>query len=408
MTRIVRVTVRSSVGALLLGVALAQQPASAGPEGSARTIDGRTIDGQLAVAADGAATIGSVSIALADILSFECKGAVEHLVTAPHRVWLRSGQELPALALRGKPAAAGKPAQLSITLPAGLVVDVPLAAIRAVRHGGSERPEPPLFAADLKAPPANNDLVYVQKDGKSQRSQVTVTGLQDDKIEFRLRDKDYDFGFAGLVAVVFGSNTGVAPDRQPRPRTTLELVSGERLEGRLVGVDTNARLRTDEGATIDVPLDRLLRLRVASDRLVWLSDLIPTVEQTPAFDRTWPWTNDRSQGGPGLVIGKQHFDRGIGMVPRTRLTYRLDRAYDVFEAWIGIDDRGGPAAHAIFRVLVDGKVAYESQPKTLGQPAEAVRVELGKCRELAIETDFGKNYDLGDFCAFADARVVQR
>jgi hypothetical protein len=96
------------------------------------------------------------------------------------------------------------------------------------------------------------------------------------------------------------------------------------------------------------------------------------------------------------------------MGPRTRLTSDLGGRFDVFEATVGIDDRGGPAAHAIFRVLVDGEVAWESAPKTLGEPPEQVRVELQKCRQLAIEADFGKNYDLGDFCAFADARVVQR
>ncbi len=31
-----------------------------------------------------------------------------------------------------------------------------------------------------------------------------------------------------------------------------------------------------------------------------------------------------------------------------------------------------------------------------------------KAKKLVLEVDFGKNYDLGDYCVFADARLVQQ
>ena len=386
--------------------AVAQTPAEF--VGVLRTIDGRTIDGRLEVATDGSAKIATTTLSLADVASFERRSAVTTPVPGLHHVWLRSGQHVAATKLAGKPAASGTPSMLTITLPSGLVFDVPFTTVRALRHGGSERPEPALFQADLNSAPANDDLVYVQKDGKAQRSAVKVSGFTADTIEFTLRGDEYDFPLLGLTAVVFGKNTGFAPDRQPRPRATIDLDTGESLEGRVLEIGNVLRLRLDEGAVIDVAPQQLVRLRIASDRLAWLSDLPPRVEQTPAFDRVWPWTIDRSPAGPGIVLGKKTFSRGVGMVPRTRLTYDLGGAYDVLEATIGIDDRGGPDAHAIFRVLVDGNVAFESQGKTLATPPEAIRVELNKCRQLAIEVDFGKNYDLGDYCVFADARVVQR
>ncbi|MFT4842036.1 MAG: hypothetical protein ACI8UD_004290, partial [Planctomycetota bacterium] len=61
-----------------------------------------------------------------------------------------------------------------------------------------------------------------------------------------------------------------------------------------------------------------------------------------------------------------------------------------------------------FRVLADGKQVFESKPMTRGQRPLALRIDLNKAKALVLEVDFGKNYDLGDFCAFADARVVQR
>ncbi|HEU4419759.1 MAG TPA: NPCBM/NEW2 domain-containing protein [Planctomycetota bacterium] len=399
--------------ALSLGAAAAAQD---GIAGVVKTIDGRSLKGRLTVSSSGpsagrAAVVGegrSVELDVAEITSFEREGAVANPLQAPHRVWLRSGHELPCKRLSGKPGGNGAPARLCIELPSGIAVDVPISMVRALRHGGSERPEPALFTADLQQPPSNDDLIYVQKDGKQQRSAVTVTGMQKDRIDFLLRGDAYDFELAGLTAVVFGANTGFAPDRQGKPRTSVELVTGERLEGRLLEVGNTLQLRLDEGAVIAVPARDLLRLQVASDRLVWLAELRAKVDQTPAFDRVWPWTIDRTVAGPGIVIDGKTFTRGLGLVPRTRLTYDLGGRFDVFEAMIGIDDRGGPQAHAVFRVYVDDAVAFESAPKTLGLPAEAVSIELNKAKTLAIEVDFGKNYDLGDYCAFADARVVQR
>lgn len=397
---------------LLAALVLATAAAAQGLRGELQTIDGRRLAGSVSIDGNGVVRVaqadGEVTLLLAELVSFTVPGAAAETAPAPDRVWLRSGLELPAKALRGRAAADGRPALLIAELPSGVVVELPLAFLRAVRQGGSERPEPALFAADLATPADNDDVLFVQKEGKQHRSQVTITGLQPDRVDFLLRGTAYDFPLTGVTGIVFGRNTGFAPDPQPRPRAIAVLTTGERLDGRLLGLDRELRLRLDEGTEVTVPLPALHGLRIASDRLVYLSELTPKVEQTPAFDRVWPWGNDRTPAGPGFTIAGVAFERGLGMVPRTRLTYDLGGHYDVFEAMIGIDDRGGPAAHAIFRVLVDGKVAFESAPKVFGEAPTPVQVELGRGQQLALEVDFGKNYDLGDFCAFAAARVIQR
>jgi hypothetical protein len=145
-----------------------------------------------------------------------------------------------------------------------------------------------------------------------------------------------------------------------------------------------------------------------SDRLVWLSDLQPKVEQTPAFDRVWPIGVDRTPAGKGLQLGGVVHARGLCLVPRARLTYDLGGRFDVFEAVVGIDDRAGPDAHALLRVLVDGVVVWDGGARVRGQQPASLRLELKKAKSLALEADFGSNYDLGDFCVFADARLVQQ
>ena len=397
----------SFVAAALLSVSAVAQT-----DGVVRTIDGRQLEGTLSVGEDGVVELrqegGVVRLDLAELVSFERKGAATRDVKTEHRVWLRSGAELPAKKLSGRAAADGKPSVLVATLPCGAALELPLGAVRAVRHGGLMRPQPTLFEQDRAEPPANEDVIYVVGDGKSQRSLVTMTAIRDDGIDFLLRGDEYEFGLDGFAGAVFGANTGFAPDRQPRPRTVVSLTTGERVEGRLLGLGERVRCRLDEGCVLDVPVERLHRLDVSSDRLVWLSDLAPKVEQTPAFDRTWPWYNNRSVAGPGFELAGKRYERGLGLVPRTRLTYDLGGRFDVFEAMIGIDDRGGPAAHAVFRVHADGEQVFESAPMVRGQAPFTLRVALNKAKTLTVEVDFGKNYDLGDFCAFADARVVQK
>jgi hypothetical protein len=382
-----------------------------GLTGSVRTVDGREIAGTVTIDDKGSVSVkpetgAAETLAFADLMAIQPATLPPAPQGAVHQVLLRSGGELPAKALTGM-VVAGQPPQLQITLPTGTDCTLPLHALAGLRilHDGVAAPA--TFAQDLAEPNPTQDFLYVVKDGKAQRFSVTVDGFTADQVKFTLRGQSYDFGIDGVQGIVFAKNTGFAPDRQPRPRAAVSLASGHTIEGRMLGLDTGCRVRLDEGCVVDVPCKDIARIAVVTDKLTWLSELKPTVEQVPAFDRVWPWTADRSPAGPGLKLAGQTYARGLEMVPRTRLTYDLGGKYDLFEALIGIDERGGPQAHAIFRVLVDGKVAFESEPMTLGKTPVAVRLDLAKCKSLALEVDFGKNFDLGDLCAFADARVVQ-
>lgn len=387
-------------------------PVAAQAAGTITTIDGRSLSGVLTVAADGSARVAAEAAATDlrydELVEFAVPGNKPEPSSAPHRVWLRSGLELPAVELAGRAGGDGKPAALLAKLPVGIELALPLGAIAAFRHGGDERPQPAAFPGDRSEPPANNDVLFVHKDGKTTRSAVTITGFTEQRIDFELRGKEYDFELTGVCGVVFGRNTGFAADRQPRPRTLLELRTGERLEGRLLRLDSEVELRLDEGLVITAKAAAIQRLQVASDRLRWLGEFTPKVEQTPAFDRTWPWTVDRSIAGPGLLLGGKTHARGLCMVPRTRLTYELPGDFDAFEAVIGIDDRAGPEAHADFRVYVDQKLAFEANGRTRGITPLPIQVPLTGAKTLVLEVDFGKNYDLGDYCLFADARLIRR
>lgn len=406
---------QNRVRALVLGALLpcVLLPAQDGLDAVVRRIDGSEIQGSVAIA-DGTVSVtpadaAPASFPLADVLAVEPRApAAAPTAKAPITVWLRSGSSFPAVAATGTPATEQSPATVTFTLLSGGELTVQLRYIAAMR---TRDVEPRTFAADRKDPDKNLDYLYVVKDKAPQRFSVAIGSIHDGAVHFDLRGKAFDFPLLGedsTAAIVFGKNTGFAPDRQAKPRAAIATTAGERLEGKLLRLGSDLRLLLDEGTEVAVPSRFVQRIDVLSDKLTFLGAMQPKVEQTPAFDRLPEWTVDGSPVGPGILLGGVQHARGIVMMPRTRLVYDLGGRYDVFEATVGIDDRGGPQAHAILRVFVDGKLAFESEAMTRGKQPQKLQIELGKAAALAIEADFGLNYDLGDLCAFADARVVQR
>ena len=173
----------------LLGTALAAAAgAQDGVAGTLRTIDGRSWsgsvsvqDGKVVVRGDAAANAPE-ALDLATISGFEPTGATAAAVTTPHRLWLRSGLELPIVRVGGRAAADGKPALVAVETAGGIRFEVPLGSVRAIRHGGADRPEPTLFRADLDdgimacLDATTGDLKW--KDGKYGHGQaLLVAGL---------------------------------------------------------------------------------------------------------------------------------------------------------------------------------------------------------------------------------------
>ena len=73
-----------------------------------------------------------------------------------------------------------------------------------------------------------------------------------------------------------------------------------------------------------------------------------------------------------------------------------------------LDRCAGPAAHAVFRILGDDRVLFDSGPVTPQSSPRALRIPVTKVQRLTLEADFGDNLDLGDLCVFAAPRLLKR
>lgn len=126
-----------------------------------------------------------------------------------------------------------------------------------------------------------------------------------------------------------------------------------------------------------------------------------------------PPERDRSNGETGaadghpLTVDGVVYAKGLGVHADSRVEFDLNGQYERFAAVLGLDDETGPNGSVVFRVLLDGQVAYTSP--TLTGSSAALPIDLpvsGKDRLVlqVLQTADGNGYDHADW---ADARLIQ-
>lgn len=162
---------------------------------------------------------------------------------------------------------------------------------------------------------------------------------------------------------------------------------------------------TPAGVAVQAPAAQLAALGFQGGRFVHVSDLEPArAERKPFFpipegpaaaamlDFVCPVRIDQSPDGGAITLSGQRYFKGLGVRPHTELTYALDGGYTRFVSDCGIDDevlgsgygRGAGTGSVVFRVLVDGKEAFESAPVAGGKPPVRVDVDVTGARSLTL------------------------
>jgi hypothetical protein len=162
---------------------------------------------------------------------------------------------------------------------------------------------------------------------------------------------------------------------------------------------------TPTGLAVRIPTSRVAALSFVGGSFVHLSDLAPTeVKREPFFplpegaaaeatlDFLYPVRLDRSPDNNVISLAGQRYFKGIGVRPRTEMTFDLGGRFKAFEAVCGIDDevlgpgygRGAGTGSVVFSVKVDGKVAYESPPVQGGRAPAVVNLPVAGARTLTL------------------------
>ena len=103
--------------------------------------------------------------------------------------------------------------------------------------------------------------------------------------------------------------------------------------------------------------------------------------------------------------------KGLSMHSAGRAVYQLDGTYRSFEATIALDDTANGRGSASFRVFLvrgnDWEEAFNSNIVRGGDQPQAVSVELGDARGLALLVDYADRGDELDHASWLDARLVK-
>ena len=198
----------------------------------------------------------------------------------------------------------------------------------------------------------------------------------------------------------------------PRPKEMFArvfLADGSQLsmlDGRLEGGDFRGRAAFDRQVTI--PIEQLVAMEFCNGRLTYLSDIEPAEYQhTPYLGISYPYQRDRTVMGNVLSLRGQAFRKGLGVHSRSDLLYRLDGQFKRFEAIVGIDDETAGKGSVVFRVLVDGKPAWESPALTGQLASQRIQIDVARAQRLTLVVDFGAWGDVQDHADWAEARLVR-
>jgi hypothetical protein len=264
---------------------------------------------------------------------------------------------------------------------------------------------PDLWARPLE-PAAEGDRLYRRAREALDVLEGGVEGFGDDGIAFhdqRVGQKQIPWSeVAGLFLDRASGKQAPARKIEGVP-VTLDLADGGRLRGGLVHLSAaGAELKRAHDAALLLPLDALLLLTVEDPRLCYLSDLAPAVAGVAApfgddLGMTWPPCVDGSVGGGPLAAGGKRFARGIGVHAPSASRWKLGGEWHELHGLIAVDDGSTAlAAHGsvVFRVLVDGKPAFESEVLHGGDGPRALpKIDLTGAKELALEvTDAGDGF----------------
>jgi hypothetical protein len=238
------------------------------------------------------------------------------------------------------------------------------------------------------------------------RYEGTIAEFNDTGIKIKrergLKEKSIPYG---KLAAIFIEND--PHEHKPGLQLVARMTDGSSLRlardfrissGELIGT-------TALGAKLRAPLDRVVAIGFRGGSFEYVSDLTPSKTlRRPFFpvpdgaardvylDFVAPIRIDRSPDGRPITLFRHTYAKGIGVRPRTELTYALDGAFREFRVLCGIDDevlgpgygKAGGLGSVVFVVEVDGKARYVSKPMRGRMKPASVKIDVTGAKLLKL------------------------
>lgn len=216
---------------------------------------------------------------------------------------------------------------------------------------------------------------------------------------------------------------GIVPaaiDRNNEPKFTLSLVDRSVLIADSVQIANGLWQIGWKGQDTIFAPEMLVSLRVRSDRVLFLSDLNPVVDEVqtmiapPAIQRRdanifgQPITLrvPASGGSNDSATNFQTFAKGWGTRSRGQLVFEIPPGFQRLRGWVGIDLIANGQGVCQATVLVDGIQVF-SQEIHGREAAVALDVSVASGRRLELLVEPGPQLDLSDWVNWADVRLLK-
>jgi hypothetical protein len=365
---------------LVLGVGLG---ASAQDDWTLTTADFQTHRVALSsVAQDGIHVVDSgkpKTIPLDQFLDLD-RGLAAPTTAPPMIVYLTGGDRLTGTAIGIKDE------QLQWKQPLLGELNLSLRKIVAITKAGQPAPR--------QDEPRTEDVAKLS-NGDSVRG--IVSALTGDTVTISANGQDVPVPFSTINVLTFASTGGAAQPTAARG-FRVSLADGSAFTGQKIDLQKDTlTLTPDTGDARKVPLAAVARIEQINGPVSWLISRAPSENvQIPYFaSQTQPAKMGQTIDGQPVRLGDKTFPHSIGAHAYSRLVFPIDPAYKSFRTQYAIDGNL-PYANVTVRIKLDDKVVHEQKDVTAGPVHKPVTLDVSGAKQLTLEVDYGKTYDVQD------------
>jgi len=391
---------------LLLSVLL-----SAAVPFEAQTLDGQAARGELKSATATeivlATDSGDVSLPLEKLATLAPEGVKPSVAAGAIDVGLTDGAQLAVADYQTKDG------QAAMKLQSEAIV-IPTRALRSVRLMPITEPKLQKQWAEIVESKPAGDLLVVRKNDALDYLEGIVRGLDEAACQFELDGEVIPVKREKITGIVYAAAKG---SDLPASIGTLVLAGGSRLPLRSLALKGDSLMvETPAGANLSVPLEEVLRFDFSGGKIAYLSDLEPeSARFTPLVGFSEPpqallgyfeYRRDQGFDDSPLKLDGKVFRKGLALVSRTELIYRLPDAFRLLRTTVGIDDTTRESGSVWLSIKGDGKLLWEGEVRGT-EPAKPLELEVSGIRRIEILADYGEGLDVGDRLTLGDAHVTK-
>jgi len=261
---------------------------------------------------------------------------------------------------------------------------------------------------------AEVDIIFTQT---GDRAEGTVLSISKAGVVYKSKRLETD------ITVPIEKSAGVwmietdAPPKEPISLHATVLTSdGSSIRGEIQSLKEGAlTLKDFYGAVHKIPANLLSGIYMKNGRVVYLSDMKPTVVDEDAnyirgarkspSDLDFPFQRDRNARGGKLVLGGVEHRKGVGVRARSLLAYDLQGGFKRFQSTLGLDASSMGLGAVRVEIEIDGKKVKEIVLKGNDAP-QAIDLDVSGAKELKLLVTWA-GYGQSDFVDWGSARLIR-